>query len=105
MCIAVIILFGIVTCDAGIQENYLGTGNDEYKRCPTTEDSECILSKINGYGMVKFKCNDMGFGSGHGNWILIGNLIIFERFHLIFYIVLYFVSLRYLFLVHKCNKK
>ena len=73
MCIEVIILFCVVTCNSEIQENYLKAGNVEYKRCPIKEDSECILSKINGYGMVKFKCIDMGFGSGHGNWTLIGN--------------------------------
>ena len=68
-----------MTCDSKIQENYLKSGNEEFKRCPVTEDSQCILSKVNGYGMVKFKCIDMGFGSGHGNWTLIGNNYIIRR--------------------------
>ena len=75
------ILFCLVTCDAGIEENHLGSGNEEFKSCLNlTEGSECITHKVVGSGRVRFICIDLHYGNGRGNWSLTGYLILCRSF-------------------------
>ena len=62
------ILFYIVTCDAGIEKNYRGAGNNGSNTCPTAQGSSCILNKTSGYGRIHMKCYDLGMGKRRGNW-------------------------------------
>jgi hypothetical protein len=45
-----------MTCDDDIAENHMQSGNQRYRKCPRAAGSTCTVPRLDGNGVVVFKC-------------------------------------------------